>query len=253
MGKQNHAFPMTGRVDTLTFFQTKDGTHMVRKRKNAGKRTFKSPDVYEKAQANMAEFARGAAAAKLLRFALREPLRNLSTKPLIAALTKEVVRALKADSINPQGLRNLNGSNLQELKGYEINGKSELQKVFSRPFNTSIDRVGGILNLEVTSIIPRSKEMAYPLGATHFKVLAAGMELDFDGKKQVTDIKRTNLLPIDKNPLAPVLLECQVTANSTHPLILVGGIEFYCQVNGDVLPLENGAFSSIKILEVLEP
>jgi hypothetical protein len=41
-----------------------------------------------------------------------------------------------------------------------------------------------------------------------------------------------------------------VTANSTNPLFLLLGIEFYQEVNGEMYSLRNGGFNSLAIVMV---
>lgn len=41
-----------------------------------------------------------------------------------------------------------------------------------------------------------------------------------------------------------------VTANSTKPLFLALGIEFYQEINGQMYPLKNGAFNPLSIAKV---
>jgi len=45
-------------------------------------------------------------------------------------------------------------------------------------------------------------------------------------------------------------MENNVTANSTHPLFLLLGIQFYQQVNGINYPLKNGSFNALKLVKV---
>lgn len=41
-----------------------------------------------------------------------------------------------------------------------------------------------------------------------------------------------------------------LTANSTHPLFFVLGIQFFQDVNGVKYPLKNGAFNALSIVKV---
>jgi hypothetical protein len=66
----------------------------------------------------------------------------------------------------------------------------------------------------------------------------------------VVDTKATAVLPWDNNATAVINLANAVTANSTHPLFLALGIEFYQQVNGQMYPLKNGAFNALSLVKV---
>jgi hypothetical protein len=41
-----------------------------------------------------------------------------------------------------------------------------------------------------------------------------------------------------------------VTANSTHPLFLLLGVEFFQEVNGQMYSLRNGGYNSLAIVMV---
>jgi len=93
--------------------------------------------------------------------------------------------------------------------------------------------------------------IAVPGGTTHFKIVSAGAEIDFENESFVVDSQSTAILPWDNVATAAINLANAVTANSTHPLFLALGIEFYQQVNGQMYPLKNGAFNSLALAKVL--
>src|SRR5678815_4792908 len=129
MGQQNHSFPITGRVDTLTFFQTRDGKHMVKKKKRAGGAVFTSEDKYLIVQRNRDEFARAAKAGRLIREALRKPLSGFRDKTGVGRMSKTTLAVVKSDSINPRGERNMVDGDLSILEGYEFNPRSQLKQI----------------------------------------------------------------------------------------------------------------------------
>ena len=49
---------------------------------------------------------------------------------------------------------------------------------------------------------------------------------------------------------APINQVNAVTANSTKPLFLALGVEFYQEINGQMYPLKNGAFNPLSIAKV---
>jgi len=58
------------------------------------------------------------------------------------------------------------------------------------------------------------------------------------------------VLPWDFAETAVIDLANNVTANSTHPLFLAFGIEFYQDVNGVKYPLKNGAYNALALVKV---
>lgn len=57
-------------------------------------------------------------------------------------------------------------------------------------------------------------------------------------------------MPWDVTATPVIDLQNAVTPNSTHPLFLALGIEFYQEVNGVKYPLKNGAFNSLALVKV---
>jgi len=64
------------------------------------------------------------------------------------------------------------------------------------------------------------------------------------------DAQESAVLPLDSTQTAALTLVNEVTANSTHPLFLVLGIEFYQNVNGVDYPLKNGTFNALSLVQV---
>ena len=74
--------------------------------------------------------------------------------------------------------------------------------------------------------------------------------IDFDNEKFVVDNKASDILPWNNTLTNPVDLKNIVAANTTLPLFLALGIEFYQEVNGVQYPLKNGAFNALALVKV---
>ncbi|HLN96695.1 MAG TPA: hypothetical protein VK183_13760, partial [Flavobacterium sp.] len=117
------------------------------------------------------------------------------------------------------------------------------------PYSNEIDRQAGTLTLSLDPFVP-SQMIIAPSGATHFKIVSAGVAIDFEGEAFTTDRKETVLLPWDNNATQPLVHTHNVTAGSTHPLFLLMGIVFFQEVNGTYYPLKNGAHNPLRIVAV---
>jgi hypothetical protein len=117
------------------------------------------------------------------------------------------------------------------------------------PFTAAINRVAGTLTINVPSFIP-SERIVAPAGTTHFNIVSMGAEVDFEHETFVTDIKESGILPWDSAATAVLNLANAVTANSTHPLFLLMGIQFYQLVNGVQYPLKDGGFNALSLMKV---
>ena len=74
--------------------------------------------------------------------------------------------------------------------------------------------------------------------------------MDFEQEIFITDTKESATLPWNAAATAVLNLANTVTANSTHPLFLLLGIQFCQQVNGINYPLKNGAFNALSLVKV---
>jgi len=99
------------------------------------------------------------------------------------------------------------------------------------------------------SFIPANM-IAAPGGTTHFKIISAGAEIDFEAETFVTANSETAILPWDSNPTVAISHLNAVTPNSTKPLFLALGVAFYQGVNGRMYPLKNGAYNPLALVQV---
>jgi hypothetical protein len=92
--------------------------------------------------------------------------------------------------------------------------------------------------------------IAVPSGTTHFKIISAGAEVDFEAETFIETHTETAILPWDSTATAAINQVNAVTPASTKPLFLALGIEFYQEVNGAMYPLKNGAFNPLAVVKV---
>jgi hypothetical protein len=76
----------------------------------------------------------------------------------------------------------------------------------------------------------------------------AGAEVVFEADQFVNGSEASEQLPINATATADLNLSVSVTANSTNPLFVVLGIEFYQQVNGALYSLKNGTYNALILM-----
>jgi len=101
----------------------------------------------------------------------------------------------------------------------------------------------------VESFIPANM-IAAPGGTSHFKIISAGTEIDFEAEVFVTSTSETAILPWDMVPTVAISQLNMITPNSTRPLFLALGVEFYQEVNGRMYPLKNGSYNPLALVQV---
>ena len=252
MGRQEGLIQLSGTVGNVSFFKTKRGDYMARKKGGINGDRIKSERSFRRTRENMAEFARACVASKLLRTALRSSVQFLGDGSASNRLTAAMMRVLKADTLSRRGERNVVKGNVSLLQGFEFNRKAELRKTLLQQFTTSIDRATGNMVVDIPAFIPETM-IVVPEGATHLRFRAAGVAVDFAAETFSITTAESPEVPISEEAQGPVQLTVTVPAASSLPLLLVVGIEFQQLANGVVFPLSNGAFNGIAIAKIDAP
>lgn len=248
MAQQKGIIKLDGTIGGITFYKSQDGYLAREKGGVSGDRIANDPN-FQRTRENGAEFGRAGKAGKLLRNSIRAMLQNASDSRMVSRLTTEFVKVIQEDTTNPRGLRNVIDGEAELLEGFEFNISGKLGTTIYAPFTATIDRVAGTLVANIPSFVPLNM-IAAPGGTTHFKIVSAGAEVDIENETFVMDASETAILPWDATATALINLSNNVTANSTHPLFLALGIEFYQEVNGIMYPLKNGSYNALALVKV---
>jgi hypothetical protein len=248
MAKQKGIIKLAGTIGDITFYKSQDGYLAREKGTLDGARIANDP-AFQRTRENGSEFGAAGKAGKMLRVALRALLQNTADSRMVSRLTQKMVEVIQADATNARGLRNVIDGEAELLEGFEFNKNGKLGTALYAPYTSTIDRVAGTLTVDIPAFIPANM-IAAPGGTTHFKISSAGAEVDFENETYVVDSNSSNILPWDAIATAVINLANAVTANSTHPLFLALGIEFYQEINAVQYPLKNGAYNALSLVKV---
>jgi len=248
MARQKGIIKLKGTIGDITFYKTQDG-HLAREKGGIDASRIKSDPAFQRTRENGSEFGRAGKAGKLLRTALRPLLINSADSRMVSRLTQAMVKVIQADTVSERGLRNVIDGEAELLLGFEFNIRGKLGTSLYAPFVAAIDRVAGEITVDIASFVPLNM-IAAPSGTTHFKIISGGAEVDFEAETYVVATSETAILPWDATATAAINHTNAVTANSTKPLFLALGIEFYQETNGQMYPLKNGAFNPLSIAKV---
>lgn len=248
MAKQKGIIKLDGTIGGITFYKSQDG-YLAREKGGVPADRIANDPAFQRTRENGEEFGRAGKAGKLLRNAIRAMLQNASDSRMVSRLTQKMVEVIQEDTTNPRGLRNVIDGEAELLEGFEFNISGKLGTTLYAPFTATIDRVAGTLTANIPAFVPINM-LAAPGGSTHFKIVSAGAEVDFENETFVMDSQATAVLPWDATATAVINLVNTVTANSTKPLFLALGIEFYQEVNGQMYPLKNGAYNALALVKV---
>lgn len=248
MAKQKGILKLDGTIGGITFYKSQDG-YLAREKGGVDGNRIATDPAFQRTRENGNEFGTAGKAGKVLRNSLRVLLQNASDNRMVSRLTQKMVEVLQADITSVRGQRNVIDGEAELLEGFEFNIGAKLSNTLFAPNTPTINRVTGDLNISVPSFVPADM-VAAPGGTTHFKLVSSGVEVDFENETFITDSSASAVLAWDGTATAVINLNNSVTANSSHPLFLVLGIEFYQDVNGVKYPLKNGAFNALSIVKV---
>jgi len=248
MAKQKGIIKLLGTIGDITFYKSQDG-YLAKEKGGVDASRIASDPTFQRTRENNAEFGHAGTAGKVLRTALRSLLQNVSDGRMISRLTKVMMKVLQADATSTRGQRNVIDGEAMLLEGFDFNIKGKLDTCLFAPYTVTIDRVTGSVTIAIPAFVPQTMITA-PTGATHFKIVSGGSEVDFESAVFTTNTKDSGFLPLDNNATAAINMANAVTAASTHPLFAALGIEFYQEVNGVKYSLNNGAYNALELVKV---
>jgi hypothetical protein len=248
MAKQKGIIKLKGTIGDITFYKTKDG-YVAREKGGIDANRIANDPAFQRTRENGSEFGRAGKAGKTLRLALRTLLLNSSDSRMVSRLTQRMIKVIQADQTNDRGLRNVIDGEAELLTGFDFNITGKLGTTLFAPFVGEIDRVTGEITVDLESFVPVNM-IAAPSGTTHFKIISAGAEIDFEAETFVVSSSETAVLPWDSGATVVINHLNKVSPASTKPLFLALGVEFYQGVNGKMYPLKNGSYNPLSLVQV---
>jgi hypothetical protein len=249
MAIQEGLDPKVGTVGKMTYYKGRDGQYRVRRKGGVSATRIAKDPKFQRTRETMAEFAAAGKAGKLMRQALASFTKNVADRIMTARLVKELFSVIKSDAVNFRGSRNVVDGNLGLLRGFNFNVVSSLSTVLHTQYTTGIDRATGKLTVSIPSFITE-KLLTAPFEATHFKIFSAAAEIDFVAGTYTIQSSASDVLSKSQLEIPAIVLTNSLTANSTHPLFLLVGVEFSMEEHGKFYSLSNGAFNPLEIVDV---
>lgn len=247
MAQQKGIFKVKGTVGDVSFYRSRDGYLLREKSSLDGKRIASDP-AFVRTRENSAEFSRAAQSGKLVRHAFRHLIKDASDSKVVSRLTREMMLCLFMDNVHARGERTVT-ENIMMLKYFDFNFNAKLRSTFYVPFVAAADPATGEMGVHIEAYTPTSSIVA-PVGTTHYQLHAAGAALDFEAKTFESQFMDSPVLPYERSLQPAGSLSVSVTPGSSSPMILVFGISFSQEVNGEQYPLKNNAYNALSIVAV---
>lgn len=248
MAKQKGIIKLPGTLGDITFVKTQDG-YIAREKTCVDAGRIASDETFARTRENASEFGRAGKAVKLFRTAIRTLLLTAKDRRSSCRLVTAMMKVIKSDTTSARGMRNVADGEAELLQGFEFNSNAVVSSTLFAQYTAGINRPAGLLDVTIPPFTPIN-DLVAPESATHFKIVSAGAEIDFEAGTYVESNSASAILPWNTVPTTLLSLSNAVTANSTHPLFLLLGVQFFQQVNGINYPLKNGAFNALSLIKV---
>lgn len=249
MAKQTGLLKVTGTLDNVTFYKSKDGNIAKMKTSIDGDRIRTDPN-FARTRENGAEFGSSATSGKVLRDNLRNITVNVADSRVVSRITQLMGKIKNLDATSIRGARNVGVgigtvAGKATLKGFEFNKDTLLGNVLYKPY--AVNTTTGVIT--ISGLIPAS-DIVFPASATHVSLTGGYANINF--ATNVADFKLTNVANLALNaPSSTVTLTPTAVPAGTGTKIFLLKIEFFQLVNGVQYPLKNGAHNALRIIEVL--
>lgn len=251
MGKQIGIINIRGTVGDLNYVRTEDG-YFIRRRSSVTKLRMATDPNYAATRDHQAEFKRASAAGKLFRDAVNDTLSHGGDGKVHSRLLKVMLQIIKSDPVSDRGRKKMILGELGFLEGFEFNRKNPLKGIFPPQYASAIDRAAGTLSVSIPAFVPAE---CFNVGdeASHFRIVSAGCELDFEKRRSFTGVSESPLLPINNDVVAAFTLVNSVTPGSVLSLVSVLGIRFYRMSNGKAYRVKSDRFNALRVMQADMP
>ncbi len=246
MATQHGPIKLQGTIGDVTFFRNSDGSYGAKSKSEVSKERIANDPAFVRTRENGQEFGSAGKSGKVLRSTFRTMLEGADSR-MTGRLHQTMMMCLKGDTTSVRGERRVATGDITRLNGFNFNVRGKLGTTLLAPYGTSINRTSGALDITVPPFVP-AVSLSYPQGATHYKLEAAGAEVDFNLGTSSSDTAASGYLPINNTATAILSLSIAIVPNSTLPIFQVLAVRFYQEVNGLKYALNNGGFDAVCIV-----
>jgi hypothetical protein len=248
MATQMGMFPFRGTIGNVVFYKL-NGQWVARAKGGATAEQIATQPRFQRTKENSTEFGRAMRASQLLRAAFQALVHTNPDKLLARRLLTTMISVMQADTTSARGMRNMLDGKLELVEGFEFNENGKLGVTLRAPYTSHINRETGEMKISIPVFIPQQMIVA-PEAATHVGFISGGAAVEFGSKNFKLDLQSSDKLALDNVTTNNIVLNNMVPANSTLPLFLALGVEFYQEVNGVLYRLRDGAFNAAAIVKV---
>jgi hypothetical protein len=225
MAIQAGLMPMIGTIDELVFYKRR-GKLVVRRKGTRDKKWYAETPTLASCRRNNREFANASKAGKLIRESVKPLLLRVKDGYMTNRMMSAVLEIVKKDVRNPWGERKVCDENIKELEGFEFNNVMPVKKVMKAEPEIEIDKERGIMTVFFKPFIPTEMIKA-PKGSTHFKIVSAGVSINFDECKHEVSLSESKMWETKTKEALSIELRNSLDMKMDGVQMLFWGVQFY--------------------------
>lgn len=248
MAKYNGLITIEGQIDGLSFYKTADGT-FVRRAGGVKKSRIMNDSNFARTRENMSEFSEVAKSNKLMRNSFGYLLEKYKDSKMQARLTSKLYEVLRNDTVSDRGERSIaigigTEGGVDVMRGFDFNARAPLSSVLFDGFTLDMEAS----TLTLTDVV-LGRGLKFPAAATDFNIRLIESVIRFEGGNFETHESNVVTGKTYGTTLNGVLsFESPLTMQGQRYFLLV--IEYLQEVNGNLYPLNNGAFNVVNLLDM---
>ena len=233
-----------------TTFMKINGKHTAREKVVVNKKRYEKEPRYGRTRENSTEFGHASSSGKTIRSGVNTLLTGCTDSGMVRRLQKELGRVILSDQTSERGKRNIKSGDIKLLLGFNFNIKSRLRGVFNVGYTTQINPEGGELTINIPSFKPTSA-IKPPEGTTHFKIVTAGLAVNFNDITDTTApvIVELPLMPWDNNDTVSFNAVHTLTITTGHSVVMVLGLQFFQESGKWIDRVKGGSANCLAIVD----
>ncbi|WP_075604091.1 hypothetical protein [Saccharicrinis aurantiacus] len=248
MARQKGIIKLEGRVGDLSFYKS-DGQYLARTKGGVDADRIKNDPAFVRTRENGAEFGRAGKASKLLRNVFKAPLAVASDKKVASRLTTQMLKVAQSDSSNIRGERTVTKGDLGLLLGFEFNVNTSLEDIMKVSSAVSFDRATGAATVSTDFTNPKL-ELAEIEGADVARMTIGVAVVDFESAEFEVNVAQSDAIDITSKDALTSSVSANISADSTLPVFIVLGIEYYQKVNDELYLINSQDSRALTIVGV---
>uniref|UniRef100_UPI004049AB6B hypothetical protein n=1 Tax=Flavobacterium sp. TaxID=239 RepID=UPI004049AB6B len=250
MAKFDGIFNIEGTIQGMSFYKTKNGESLIRKKGGVSKNRIMSDPAFQRTRENGEDFKHAANMGRLLRSSVANLVSLAKDNRMSSRLFKALSLARNADTTSARGNRKVwiglqTNAGKEALKGFDFNVNSSFLSVLKA--QPTLDPLTGTVS--ILEFNPESNLM-FPEGATHASFRVAVANVDFELANYGVTYSPVENFALQNGSLDLTLTPTGMPSGSgtTFYYFLIA---FFQEFNGVQYPLKNNAHNVLYIMDVV--